>query len=435
MAALAAVALALLAAGCGQRMPHHTEAELQGRGDIQGSIRFSWWGSASRNDKTNEVADIFEQDHPGVRVKREAADFSTYFNRLNVQAAGRNMPCVTQLQARQLNDFTDRNALLPLDPMIESGAIDVSDIPEDVLDTGRGPDGKLYMLPTGIAYDALTVNASLVEEAGAQLPPENYDWEDYGHFLESLRDGLPEGVSPANYQGGLPNFFIAYLSGLGEDLFRDGRLGFSRELLTDYWEMWVHLRDEGVTNSPDEVSEEPPSPEAGYVAQGDVVSDSGPGNALTPVQSALEGAHPGQRVTTLPLPSGPAGTGNILVSSGMAIPRNCGNVPTAAAFIDFWANDERSGDTYASDNGAVSNTRLLERQLNDPDLPETKKHELTLYEELVARHPENVLYPPGYTAVFESAFTRAFEDISFGHASVPEAVDSFFAEANAGLAN
>ncbi|RKN07567.1 ABC transporter substrate-binding protein [Streptomyces radicis] len=434
-AVIAAALLALLAGGCGQPMPDHSPQELRGQGEIGGDIRFSWWGSASRNERTNEVADLFEEEFPGTDVKREAADWGNYFKRLNVQGAGRNMPCVTQLQARTLGDFTARDALLPLDPMIESGAIDVSDIPEPVLDTGRGPDGALYMLPTGAAYDALTVNATLADEAGAALPDGAYTWEDYADFLRAADAGLPDDIAPVNYQGGLPNFFIAYVEGLDQDLFDGQRLGFDKRLLADYWDMWVGLHEEGLTNSPAEVAEQPPSPEAGYVAQGDVMSDSGPGNALTPVQNALDGAHPGQEVVTLPLPSGPEGrTGNVLISSGMSIPRNCDNVPTAAAFIDFWANDERGGDTYASDNGAVTNTRLLQRQLDDPELPDLKKRELALYQEIVDRDPASLLYPPGYMAVFESAFSRAFDDVAFGKKTVPEAVDAFFAEANAGLA-
>jgi multiple sugar transport system substrate-binding protein len=434
LAAGAAALLALLTAACGQSLPDHTGQELRGQGEIGGDIRFSWWGSASRNQVTNEVADVFQEEFPGTTVKREAADFGNYFKRLNVQGAGRNMPCVTQLQARTLGDFTDRDALLPLDPMIESGAIDVSHIPEAVLDTGRGPDGKLYMLPTGAAYDALMVNETLAEEAGAALPEPGYDWDDYLTFLRDAGEGLPDGVAPTALRGGLPNFFIAYVQGRGEDMFDGNQLGFSKELLTEYWQMWQDISEEGLTNSPSANAEEPPAPEAGYVAQGGVLSDNRPGNALTPAQGTLDGAGADQRLTTLPLPSGPAGSGNVLITSGMSIPRNCDNVPTAAAFIDFWANDERSGDIYASANGAVTNTELLERQLNDPGQSGLKRQELTLYQEIVAHDPPIVLYPPGYMAVFESAFTRAYEDVAFGSTSVPEAVDAFFEEANAGLA-
>ncbi|WP_129841035.1 extracellular solute-binding protein [Streptomyces sp. RFCAC02] len=434
LAAGAATLLALLTAACGHGMPDHTDAELRGQGEITGDIRFSWWGSASRNAVTNEVADIFEEQFPGTHVEREAADFGNYFKRLNVQGAGRNMPCVTQLQARTLGDFTVRDTLLPLDPMIESGAIDVSHIPEAVLDTGRGPDGKLYMLPTGAAYDSLMVNETLADEAGVALPRPGYDWDDYLAFLRDADAALPDDIAPTALRGGLPNFFIAYVQGLGGTMFDGNRLGFSKDLLTEYWQMWQDMAGEGLTNSPAANSEEPTSPEASYVAQGDVLSDNRPGNALTPAQGTLDGTGTGERLTTLPLPSGPAGSGNVLITSGMSIPRNCENVPTAAAFIDFWANDERSGDLYASANGAVTNTELLQRQLDDPEQPDLKRQELTLYQQIVADDPPIVLYPPGYMAVFESAFTRAYEDIAFGSASVPEAVDAFFEEANAGLA-
>ncbi|MEO3754234.1 ABC transporter substrate-binding protein [Streptomyces sp. B6B3] len=429
-----AAALGAFGTACGQRLPRHSRAELRGRGDVAGDIRFAWWGAASRHLLSNDIADIFESDHPEANVQREPGEFGNYFKRLNVQAAGRNLPDVTQMQARQLNDFTERDALLPLDPMLDSGAIDVSEIPDAVLETGRGPDGRLYMLPTGAAYDAVTVNATLAEQAGVELPGLGYDWDDFAAFLRAARDGLPPAIPPAGLSGGLPNFFIAYVQGHGEQMF-DGRLlGFSRELLVTYWEMWEEMRHDGLTNTPESNAEEPPTPEASYVAQGALLSDVTPGNALTPIQATLDGTQPGQRLTTLPLPSGPAGGGNVLISSGMSIPRNCDNVPTAAAFVDFWANDARSGDTYASDNGGVTNTRLLQRQVDDPELPRTKRHELRLYQRIVEREPALVIYPPGYMAVFESAFLRAYEDVSFGHRTVREAVDAFFEEANAGLA-
>src|SRR3954470_8040126 len=115
-----------------------------GKGDVTGSLQLTFWGGANRATKTNAVADLFVKAHPGVTIDRQNADFGNYFNKLNIQASSKTLPCVMQLQGRQLNDYTKRKVLLPLDPMIESGAIKVDDIPKSVVDTGRGPDGKLY---------------------------------------------------------------------------------------------------------------------------------------------------------------------------------------------------------------------------------------------------------------------------------------------------
>jgi multiple sugar transport system substrate-binding protein len=431
------LALAMLAAACGGGTSATDAAGAageDGKGQVEGTIRLSWWGAESRNKKTNQVADMFEDQHSGVTVQREVTDFGNYWNRLNVQAAGKNMPCVTQMQARQLNDYTDRKVLLPLDPMIDSGAIDVAGIPAEVLDSGRGPDGKLYMVPTGAAYDALMVNQTLAEQAGVGLPPDGYDWDFFFDWARRAARGMPEGAAAANLRGGQPNYFIAYTNAYGQDMFSaDGKLGFTKELLAEYWTRWEELRAAGATNDAASSAEEPTQPEESYIAQGKVMADSRPGNSLTPVQATLDGLGKNQKLTTLPLPSGPDGPGNVIITSGFSVPVNCDNVPTAAAFINFWANDQEGARIYASDNGAVTTTKLLEQQLADTSLPATKHQELELYQKIVDQGAATIVYPPGYQAVFEDAFTRSYEDVIFGRRSIQEAVDSFFREANAGL--
>jgi ABC-type glycerol-3-phosphate transport system substrate-binding protein len=435
-AAVVAVAVALQVAACGGGSSGGGAGSqgADGKGDVKGTIRLSWWGAASRNEKTNAVADMFVKAHPGVKVERETADFANYWNRLNVQAAGKNMPCVTQTQARQLNDFTRRRVLLPLDPMIKSGAIDIKDIPKDILNTGRGPDGKLYMLPYGAAYDALMVNETLAQRAGVGLPKAGYTWDDWQRYLAAAAPKLPKSIPASTLRGGLADYFIGYVQSQGKQLFDEqGKLGFDKDLLARYWSTWEQLRKSGATIDAAAQADEPTQPEESYVAQGRVLVDNRPGNSLTPAQSTLEGKAKGQQLTTLPLPSGPGGAGNVIITSGFSIPTNCQNVPTAAKFIDFWINDPQAAKTFASDNGANTNARLLKAQLADPQTSPLKRHELEVYQQMVRSKVPAIVYPPGYQATFESAFTRAYEDISFGRKSVSQAVDAFFKEANAGL--
>jgi multiple sugar transport system substrate-binding protein len=405
-----------------------------GKGDVTGSLQLTFWGGANRAAKTNAVADLFVKAHPGVKIDRQNADFGNYFNKLNIQASSKTLPCVMQLQGRQLNDYTKRKVLLPLDPMIESGAINVDDVPKSVVDTGRGPDGKLYFLPYGAAYDAVGVNATLAAKAGVGLPPAGYDWKQYTDWMTKAQAKLPAGTFAAGSRGGLPNYFIAYNLANGKQLFTDdGKLGFTKETLIEYWDMWEKLRKAGVTMSADTQADEPEGAEQGFIAQGKLLTDSIPGNALTPASATLASKAGGQQLTTLPMPSGPQGSGNAMFTSGFAIPTNCTNVPTAAAFINFFTNDLEAGKVFKSDNGAATNTKVLDVQIKDPALPALKKHELELYAQIVAKKPPTILYPPGYQATFESAFTRAYEEVAFGKKTVQQAADSFFTEADAGL--
>jgi len=435
--ALACAAL-LVVAGCNGTSVTDDSAGggdgQNGKGEVTGKLQLTFWGGANRAAKTNAVADMFVKAHPGVTIDRQNADFGNYFNKLNIQASSKTLPCVMQLQGRQLNDYTKRKVLLPLDPMIESGAIKVDDIPKEVVDTGRGPDGKLYFLPYGAAYDAVGVNETMAQQAGVGLPPDGYTWEQYTDWMTRASAKLPEGTFAAGSRGGLPNFFIAYQLANGKQLFTDdGKLGFTKESLVEYWTMWEKLRKAGVTMGADAQADEPEGAEQGFIAQGRLLTDSIPGNALTPASGTLATKPGGQKLTTLPMPSGPSGGGNAMFTSGFAIPTNCDNVPTAAAFIDFFTNDLEAGKVFKSDNGAATNQKVLQAQVDDPQLPALKKHELELYQQIVAKKPPTILYPPGYQATFESTFTRSYEEIAFGKKTVQQAADSFFTEANAGL--
>lgn len=404
-----------------------------GTGEVGGTIRVSYWGSGPRVELTNGVSDMFVEDNPGVKVEPEFADFAAYWERLTVQGSSGNLPCVVQLQGRQLNDYATSGALLDLDPLIESGAITVPDIPEDVVDTGRGIDGKLYFIPYGAAYDAVEINATMAEEAGVGIPEEGYTWEDFGDYMRDAKAALPEGVPAANLGGGLPNYFIAWVRGQGQELFEGSQVGFEEQTLVDFWTFWEDLRKEGVTTTAEQRSEEPVQTEQRYVAQGQVMLDSVPGNALVPGQATLDGTGTGQKLTTVAMPSGEAGSGNVLFASGFGIAANCDNVATAAAYIDFWANDDDAAALFASNNGGVTNTRHLQAQLENPELPELKKHELELYQSVIANNPPTVVYPPGYQANFEQTFSRTYESVSLGGVSVEEAAAAFIAEVNAAL--
>jgi len=432
----AAAAVALLLTSCGGTSGTAESPSTGGadKGAVAGTIEVTWWGGDQRNKLTNEVVDMFVKENPGVTVDRQATDWPSYWTKLNVQAASKSLPCVVQLQGRQLNDYTKSNVLMPLDPMIDSGAIDVSGIPKAVVDVGRGTDGKLYFLPYGVAYDAVGVNTVLAEQAGADLPAEGYDWNDYISFLTKAQPNLPQGVAAADSRGGLTNFFIGWTQANGKKLFaKDGTLGFSKKDLIGYWNMWEKLRKANVTMSADKTAEEPAGPDQGYFATGQVMADAIPGNALTPASNTLAGTDSKGSLTTLAYPSGPNGSGNALFPSGFAISSNCQNAPTAAAFINYFTNDPSAGKVFAADNGAPSNTKVLDAQLADASLSVTKKHELELYKQIVAAKPPIIVFPPKYQATFETSFTRNYEEVAFGRMTVSQAVDSFFDEANASL--
>ena len=54
------------------------------------------------------------------------------------------------MQSTGLAAFADPRILRPLDDLVENKTIDTANVPKSVVDTGRGFDGKLYMILTGV---------------------------------------------------------------------------------------------------------------------------------------------------------------------------------------------------------------------------------------------------------------------------------------------
>ena len=150
-------------------------------------IRFSWWGGQSRNEKTDKILQLFEKDNPGITVTREASDWQPHWDKLTIQASAGNQPCTIQMQTRWLATYAKPDILRPLDDLLKDGKLDVRGIAQPVLDSGRGDDGKLYMIPSGVFYFALMYNKSMMEDAGVAAPSPTWTWSDFAKFVMAAK--------------------------------------------------------------------------------------------------------------------------------------------------------------------------------------------------------------------------------------------------------
>ncbi|WP_085477586.1 ABC transporter substrate-binding protein [Rathayibacter oskolensis] len=423
MASLALTAmLGLTACQAGGTEPAATD------GEVAGDIQYAWWGGPARNDRTQAVIDLYQEANPEVTVQGTTAEFAAYFEQATVQAAGKNMPCVPQMQNRTMADFSDRGALMPLDDLVDSGAIDVSNIPESVVESGRGSDGKLYMIPYGAAFGSMLVNTTLVQAQGLDLPEEGYDWEWVADWANDLAAGT--GSPAMGIIGNQQDVLEAWLRSHGTDLYEDGGLGFEAEDLVEFWEYANALQESGAAVSPEIASEQTGLPlEQLPFSSGGQATVFWPANGLGTAQATIDVAAPGNVLQAFPLPAGPDGYGNAFWVSGLSISANCENVATAASFIDFFVNDPDAAVAYASDNGATVNTENLELIVDDPATSPAKKAELELYAQVAAQDVPPAVYGKGYASIFQQNLTRYYQQVSFGELSAEEAAEQFVQEA------
>ncbi|GIQ67004.1 hypothetical protein PACILC2_55720 [Paenibacillus cisolokensis] len=142
------------------------------------AISFAWWGDAKRHEKYNAIADMYEKEHPNVKIERQYGSFNDYWDKLATQTAGGNAPDVIGMHATYVADYAQRGALLELDPYLENKTIDLSDFPEAVREVGK-VDGKTVMVAQGVTMTGWAYNAGTLDKLGVQAPEFDWTWDDF----------------------------------------------------------------------------------------------------------------------------------------------------------------------------------------------------------------------------------------------------------------
>ena len=409
-----------------------------GVGPVTGSIDVSYWGGTTRDAKTKAVGDLFMKKYPGVKVNyQNTADFAAYWTKLNVQAASNALPCVVQQQVRQINDYTGSKVLLDLAPFVKSGALNVSDIPAGVLGTGKAFDNKLYMIPYGSAFTTLLFNQTALDKAGVSLPKPGYNWTEYIAFLTEASKKLPSTMKASNLLGGAVggyDLFISYVAShnKGRQMFRaDGSLAFSKKLLTDYWTIWENFRKTGVTVSVQGQVDEPLAIPSTNLITSKVATNVIPGNQFVTHQAAMTSLSPGTKLASMAPPSGPFGSGGLIINSGWSISSSCKNLPASAAWINFWLNDIEAGKAFDNDNGVTTNPVVAAAIAAKPGLTEEQLRFLAVYKE-IASNPKVVIvkFPAGGYTKVQADFKLSYENIAYGKSDIQKEASAIFKKYN-----
>lgn len=135
-------------------------------------LRFAWWGGAARHAATLKAIALFEQHHPGLKVKAEYMGFNGYLERLTTQIAGRAEPDVMQINWAWLAMFSKRGTgMTDLRPHL--GPDELAQIPPDERTMGEVA-GRLNALPVSYSARVLLWNQATFARAGLALPG---DWD------------------------------------------------------------------------------------------------------------------------------------------------------------------------------------------------------------------------------------------------------------------
>jgi len=390
-------------------------------------LRVAWWGGEARHKLWNETLDKFQEKYPHITLKREYTDINAFFDKLNTQMAAGSAPDVMTMARKRSSDYVQRGQLLPLDDLIASKAIDVSDFSQPVLDSGK-LNGKTYMISIGTIASATFYNADLFKRVGVSPPRFDWTWDEFVAKVIELQEALKKNgitdVWATGDYGGDEYEFRAFFLGRGKDLFSpDGKLGFDRQDLIDWLSLWDKLRKAGVTPPP-EVQAEYPSeiPEQGMFARGKVAMLMRPSNQFNANQQAMK-----DEIDLVRVPAGTDRTkGQDLDGTHISIYAKTKHPKEAALLINYLLNDPDSAKILKIEYGPVGS-----RKMNDLIKPLLKPAEVKSLEFVqkvsdIARTPN--LSPTGGAEIVKQ-IKLANEAVAFKKKSVEQAVDDFFKEA------
>ncbi|WP_152048361.1 ABC transporter substrate-binding protein [Aureimonas psammosilenae] len=388
-------------------------------------LRFLWWGSQERADRTRNAIAAFKGVSPDTEIVGEFAGWSDYWPRLATQVAGRNAPDLIQMDYRYIFEYARRGALMPLDEAVGK-ALKIEDFGQANIDSGR-VDGKLYGVNLGVNSSSICFNAKMWEDNGAEAPKPGQTWEQIGESAATFaKNRKRPGVFALADAGGVEPSFELWLRQNGKALYTDGGLAYEPKDAEGWFALWAGLRERKACVPADIQALDQLSIETNPLTSGKAATAFMHSNQFVGFQ-ALNKA----KLTLGPYPklSGEAPSGHYLKPS-MLISLSA-NAPAEAAlrFADFLVSSPEGVKALGVERGVPASQGMREGltpQLNEVDR--------AMVEYIALITPDVGALPPSPPpGAGELAFVlkRLNEEVGFGRKTPAQAGEDMVREANA----
>lgn len=363
-AALLAVGALALTACAGSDEP---AAEATSSGPPEPvEIRFSWWGSDTRHELTQQVLDKFTEKYPHITVVPDYTDWNSYFDKLSTGVAGGDAPDVITQEERYLADYASQGVLADLNEL----GLDTSKIDPNVLQSGT-IDDALYGVATGVNAYAIVADPEAFAAAGVEMPDDTtWTWEDYVEIANEISTKTGKAIYGAQDYGFNEPGFSIFARQRGESLYNeDGEVGYKESTLAQWWQYSLDLQDGGGT--PDAaltVETDAGGPEQSLVGTNKGAMAWFWTNQLTAITTAS-----GRQLQLLRVPgeSEEERTGMYFKPAMFySVSAKSQHPEEAKLLVDFLLNDPAAGEILLSDRGLPANTDVraaVQDKFNDTD--------------------------------------------------------------------
>lgn len=406
-------------------------AETTTAGAAGGDVKMTmcWWGNQVRNERTQASLDLYAEQNPGVIIEGQFSEWSDYWNKLATASAGQSIPDIVQMDYMYIDQYAKSDLLVDLTPYIESGLLDVSNIAESTMESGK-VDGGIYAICAGINSPSMLYNKTLLDANGITVK----DYMTIEDYMAVAREVYEKTGYKTTLPYGSPQTYLDYfMRAYDVVLFDEDGMGGTAESYIPFFEMYTKGLEEGWLIDPGVYAEI----SVGSIEQEPMVYGTTPdtsswcslanSNQLMAMQNAApEGMEVG--ITTWPSPD-PTKSGYLKSSQFFSIGAHTKNVEEAVKVLNFLTNSQDANDILLGERGVPASSVVAEAIA--PKLSDIDQEVIRFINEVVTPNcsPINPPQPDGASEVF-NLLSQVVEKVCYQQLDAVEASQEFFDGAN-----
>jgi len=325
----------------------------------QVELKISWWGSPDRDNRTNQVIQMFMAKNPNIKITAEhyantqgmGIVGTDYWPTLNDHAKTGTLPDIMQQDYAYVEEWNQRNLLMPLDDLVKDKTIDLTDVPAGIVDGGK-VGGKIVAVTLGTNTQSIILDTNAFAKAGVALPTDEWTWADFEKIAMDIHTKLPHLFGfGTGLHGYTPGWRAVTLS-TGKWIWSaDGKaLGYDDDQpWIDHWKMILRLQAAGALPT---LAQEPKTSniEATPLALGNAAMEFAHSNQLVALWTAAGTA---RTLKAVPVPKVVGGKSPVYIkpSQYFSITAGSKHPKEAAAFISFFTNDVDANVVLGGERG------------------------------------------------------------------------------------
>jgi multiple sugar transport system substrate-binding protein len=386
-------------------------------------LRMAWWGGTDRARRTQEALTAYQRANPNIEVATESVGWGDYWTRLATQVAGGNAPDLIQMDYRYIFEYARRRALKPLDEFMPD-PLNIRDFGQANIDTGK-VDNQVFGVSMGVNSTAIFYDKTTLERLQIQPPSHTTTWEQFAALTtEITRKAARRGYFGTQDCGFAEQTLEVWVRQRGKLLYNaEGKLGFERDDLAEYFDYWDRLRRAGGAVAGDIQALDRRSTETDMLVMGRAAITFQNSNQLVAWQAVVQ-----NRLGMTMMPQGQRPGQYYKPSMLMSMSASTQQAREVAKVINFLSTSPEAAATLGVERGVPPSAAMRAALL--PNADELAKAQIDYIALMADRVSPLPLPPPaGAGEIEQQLLRRTYESISVGGTRVPDAATAFMTEA------